>query len=514
MLVKTYCAAVNGLDATIITVEVNKSRGVMFHLTGLPDNAVRESRDRIAAALENNGYRFPVAEITINMAPADIRKEGSGYDLPIAIAILACEQKVDSERLGDYIIIGELGLDGRLQPIKGALPIAIKARAEKYKGLIVPKANIREAAVVNNINVYGMENISEVIRFLNGDHAEPEIIDTRKLFFEQQSDYEFDFADVKGQQNVKRAMEVAAAGGHNMIMIGPPGSGKSMLAKRLPSILPPLSLSESLETTQIHSVAGKLNRETSLISQRPFRSPHHTISQVALVGGGSNPQPGAISLAHNGVLFCDALPEFNRSVLEVMRQPLEDRKITISRAKYTIEYPCSFMFVASMNPCPCGYYGDPTHTCVCSPGQIQRYMSKISGPLLDRIDIQCEIQPVAFNDLAKMEPGEPSSAIRERVIAARKIQEERYRAFKGIHCNAQMTERMLHDFAQPDAKSLEMLRMAMERLKLSARAYGRILKVARTIADLAASPEVQLPHIAEAVGYRNLDRGDWAERGL
>ena len=514
MLVKTYCAAVNGLDATIITVEVNKSRGVMFHLTGLPDNAVRESRDRIAAALENNGYRFPVAEITINMAPADIRKEGSGYDLPIAIAILACEQKVDSERLCDYIIIGELGLDGRLQPIKGALPIAIKARAEKYKGLIVPKANIREAAVVNNINVYGMENISEVIRFLNGDHAEPEIIDTRKLFFEQQSDYEFDFADVKGQQNVKRAMEVAAAGGHNMIMIGPPGSGKSMLAKRLPSILPPLSLSESLETTQIHSVAGKLNRETSLISQRPFRSPHHTISQVALVGGGSNPQPGEISLAHNGVLFCDELPEFNRSVLEVMRQPLEDRKITISRAKYTIEYPCSFMFVASMNPCPCGYYGDPTHTCVCSPGQIQRYMSKISGPLLDRIDIQCEIQPVAFNDLAKMEPGEPSSAIRERVIAARKIQEERYRAFKGIHCNAQMTERMLHDFAQPDAKSLEMLRMAMERLKLSARAYGRILKVARTIADLAASPEVQLPHIAEAVGYRNLDRGDWAERGL
>lgn len=514
MLVKTYCAAVNGLDATIITVEVNKSRGVMFHLTGLPDNAVRESRDRIAAALENNGYRFPVAEITINMAPADIRKEGSGYDLPIAIAILACEQKVDSERLGDYIIIGELGLDGRLQPIKGALPIAIKARAEKYKGLIVPKANIREAAVVNNINVYGMENISEVIRFLNGDNAEPEIIDTRKLFFEQQSDYEFDFADVKGQQNVKRAMEVAAAGGHNMIMIGPPGSGKSMLAKRLPSILPPLSLSESLETTQIHSVAGKLNRETSLISQRPFRSPHHTISQVALVGGGSNPQPGEISLAHNGVLFCDELPEFNRSVLEVMRQPLEDRKITISRAKYTIEYPCSFMFVASMNPCPCGYYGDPTHTCVCSPGQIQRYMSKISGPLLDRIDIQCEIQPVAFNDLAKMESGEPSSAIRERVIAARKIQEERYRAFKGIHCNAQMTERMLHDFAQPDAKSLEMLRMAMERLKLSARAYGRILKVARTIADLAASPEVQLPHIAEAVGYRNLDRGDWAERGL
>ena len=514
MLVKTYCAAVNGLDATIITVEVNKSRGVMFHLTGLPDNAVRESRDRIAAALENNGYRFPVAEITINMAPADIRKEGSGYDLPIAIAILACEQKVDSERLGDYIIIGELGLDGRLQPIKGALPIAIKARAEKYKGLIVPKANIREAAVVNNINVYGMENISEVIRFLNGDHAEPEIIDTRKLFFEQQSDYEFDFADVKGQQNVKRAMEVAAAGGHNMIMIGPPGSGKSMLAKRLPSILPPLSLSESLETTQIHSVAGKLNRETSLISQRPFRSPHHTISQVALVGGGSNPQPGEISLAHNGVLFCDELPEFNRSVLEVMRQPLEDRKITISRAKYTIEYPCSFMFVASMNPCPCGYYGDPTHTCVCSPGQIQRYMSKISGPLLDRIDIQVEVSALKYSQLSSASSGEPSSEIRKRVIAARQIQEDRYREYPGIHCNAQMTDRLLHQHCVLDEETNNTLQMAMERLHLSARAYSRILKVARTIADLQGKDNIQMSHIAEAIGYRNLDRGDWAERGI
>ena len=511
MLVKTFCAAVNGLNATVITIEVNKTRGVLLHLTGLPDNAVRESRDRIAAALDNNGYRFPIADITINMAPADIRKEGSGYDLPIAVAILACDAKVNYEHLSDYMMVGELGLDGRLQPIKGALPIAIRARAEKFKGLIVPKANIREAAVVNNINVYGMENISEVINFLNGHEAQPEIIDTRKIFYEQQSTFDFDFADVKGQYAVKRAMEVAAAGGHNMIMVGPPGSGKSMMAKRLPSILPPLSLSESLETTQIHSVAGKLSRDTSLISQRPFRSPHHTISQVALVGGGTNPQPGEISLAHNGVLFCDELPEFNRSVLEVLRQPLEDRKITISRAKYTIEYPCSFMFVASMNPCPCGYYGDATHTCICTPNQIHRYMS---GPLLDRIDIQCEIQPVTFKELSQMQPGEPSAAIRERVIAARKIQEERYKGYKGIYCNAQMTERMLHDFAQPDEKSLDTLRLAMEKLKLSARAYGRILKVARTIADLAGSAQVQLPHIAEAIGYRNLDRGDWAEKGI
>ena len=360
-----------------------------------------------------------------------------------------------------------------------------------------------------------MDNLSDVIKFLNGDNSyQPTIIDTRKEFYEQQTHTELDFADVKGQENVKRAMEIAAAGGHNLIMIGPPGSGKSMMAKRLPSILPPLSLHESLETTQIHSIAGKLGKDTSLISQRPFRSPHHTISQVALVGGGTTPQPGEISLAHNGVLFADELPEFNRSVLEVMRQPLEDRKITISRAKYTIEYPCSFMFVASMNPCPCGYYGDLTHNCVCTPGQIQRYMNKISGPLLDRIDIQCEIQPVPFSAISTLQAGESSAVIRERVIAARKIQEERYQAYPHIHCNAQMTERMLHEHAQPDAASLDMLRMAMEKLKLSARAYGRILKVARTIADLAASPKVQLQHIAEAVGYRNLDRSDWAEKGV
>lgn len=504
-----------GLEAITVTVEINIDRGVMFHLSGLADTSIKESYDRIKAALTNIGFRMPIAEITVNLSPADIRKEGSGYDLPLAIGILAGDCKVESERLGEYMLVGELGLDGSLRPIRGALPIAIRARKEHFRGLIVPRENVREAAVVNNLDVYGMDSLSDVVKFFNGsDDYQPERIDTRAVFYQQQSQYDLDFAEVKGQENVKRALEVAAAGGHNLIMVGPPGSGKSMMAKRLPSILPPLSLSESLETTQIHSVAGKLSRDTSLISQRPFRSPHHTISSVALVGGGNNPQPGEISLAHNGVLFCDELPEFNRSVLEVMRQPLEDRKITISRSKYTVEYPCSFMFVASMNPCPCGYYGDPTHNCVCTPGQIQRYMNKISGPLLDRIDIQCEIQPVAFKDLAYLKPGEPSSAIRQRVIAARKIQEERYKDYNGIHCNAQMTERMLHEFAQPDEKSLDMLRIAMEKLKLSARAYGRILKVARTIADLDGSPTVKLNHIAEAVGYRNLDRGDWAERTL
>ena len=514
MLVKTYCAEVMGLEATPVTIEVNITRGVMFHLSGLADTAVKESYDRIRAAITNIGLKPPTADITINLSPADIRKEGSGYDLPLAIGILAAHGKVIDTKLKDYMMVGELGLDGRLKPVRGVLSVAIRARKEKFKGLLVPRENAREAAVVNNLDIYGMDNLSDVINFLNDDeNYEPTFVDTRKEFYEQQYSYDLDFADVKGQEGVKRALEVAAAGGHNMIMVGPPGSGKSMMARRLPGILPPLSLAESLETTQIHSVAGKLASGTSLISQRPFRSPHHTVSQIALTGGTSKALPGEVSLAHNGVLFLDELTEFTKSTLEVLRQPLEDRKITISRVKYTVEYPCSFMFVASMNPCPCGYYGDPTHHCMCTPGQISRYLSKISGPMLDRIDIHVEVPVVPFQQLSQMKSGESSEQIRERVIKARKIQEERFSTSKGVYCNAQMTERMIHKYAEPDEQSLEMLRLAMERLSLSARAYNRILKVARTIADLEGSENVKSHYIAEAIGYRSLDRGDWAERG-
>ncbi len=514
MLVKTYSAAVNGLEVTPVTIEVSIERGVMYHFTGLGDASVKEGRDRIAAAMAYNGYRFPRADITVNMAPADLKKEGSSFDLPLAIAILAAHGRIAHIALDKKMLLGELSIAGQLQPAKGILPIAIKARAEHYKGLIVPQANVREAAIVNNLEVYGMESLVDVINLLTGrQHYESTVVDTRREFYEQQSHFDIDFADVRGQESVKRALEVAAAGGHNLIMIGPPGSGKSMMAKRLPTILPPLTLSESLETTQIHSVAGLLTRQSALISQRPFRSPHHTISEVALVGGGANPMPGEISQAHNGVLFCDELPEFNKHTLEVLRQPLEDRVITISRAKYSVTFPCSFMFVASMNPCPCGYYGDPTHHCVCSPGQIQKYLNKISGPLMDRIDIQCEIVALPFKDISKAAPGEPSAAIRERVIRARAIQTERFKDSKLVHCNAQMTERMLHQYAEPDEEGLELLRVAMERLSLSARAYSRILKVARTIADLAGAEKVTPEHLGEAIGYRQLDRGDWAERG-
>ena len=510
MLTKVYAAALQGIDATIITIEVNSSRGIKFFLVGLPDSAVKESHERIMSALQVNGYKFPTRQIVINMAPADIRKEGSSYDLPLAIGILASVGEIKDEKLSKYLIIGELSLDGSLQPIKGALPIAISAREQGFEGLILPKQNAREAAVVNRLNVYGVENIKEVIEFFN-DQREliPTMVNTREEFYQHQTNYPFDFADVKGQENVKRALEVAAAGGHNIIMVGAPGSGKSMMAKRLPSILPPLSLTESLETTKIHSVAGKLEKNDSLIAIRPFRSPHHSISLVAMVGGGNSPQPGEISLAHNGILYADELPEFGKATLEVLRQPLEDRKITISRAKYSIEYPCSFMFVASMNPCPCGYYNHPTKACVCHIGQVQRYLNRISGPLMDRIDIQVEIVPVPFDKISDSRPGESSSSIRERVIKARKIQQHRFADHPGVHCNAQMESKLIHLYAQPDAQGLNLLRNAMSRLNLSARAYDRILKVARTIADLEGSEHIKTNHLAEAISYRNLDRESW-----
>lgn len=511
MLIKVFGAAVQGIEATLITIEVNSTRGCMFYMVGLPDSAVKESHQRIISALQVSGYKMPTTNMVVNMAPADIRKEGSAYDLPLAIGLLGANETILSEKFSQFMLMGELSLDGTVQPIKGALPIAIKARELGFTGLIVPQQNAREAGIVDQLTVYGVTHIKEVIQFFNGEvELQPTVVNTRDEFFAAQSAFNFDFADVKGQENVKRALEVAAAGGHNLIMVGAPGSGKSMMAKRLPSILPPLSLGESLETTKIHSVAGKLSRNSSLISQRPFRDPHHTISQVAMVGGGSFPQPGEISLAHNGVLFLDELPEFNRSVLEVLRQPLEDRRITISRVKSTIDYPAGFMLVASMNPCPCGYYNHPTKACVCSPGQVQKYLNKISGPLLDRIDIQIEIVPVSFDEISDSRQGEPSALIRKRVIHARQIQELRYADCPGIYCNAQMTSRLLNQYARPDQGGLELLKHAMNRLNLSARAYDRILKVARTIADLEESETIQPAHLAEAISYRNLDRENWA----